>query len=160
MLWHRQTIFESKGDKLSTSAECRIRSQGLWNRISSRLNARWQTDWATENQTKKLELNGPSLWSASIQPTRPHCHTYIQSYIHTHTHIHTWQTQRSPYSIIYLLEIMKQYTQLNRSLSKIDTYDWFASFMSVILQATEKTQGRIAVGLCSHTISPFLFLYP
>ena len=26
MLWHRQTIFESKGDRLSSSAECRIRS--------------------------------------------------------------------------------------------------------------------------------------
>ena len=26
MLWHRQTIFESKGDKLSSSAECRIRT--------------------------------------------------------------------------------------------------------------------------------------
>ena len=76
MLWHRQAIFKSKGDKLSSSAECRIRTQGLWNRISSRLNARWQTDWATENQVKKLELSSPSLWivwSASIQPTRPHC---------------------------------------------------------------------------------------
>ena len=51
MLWHRQTIFESKGDKLSSSAECM--NQGLWNRISSRLNARWQTDWAIEDQAKK-----------------------------------------------------------------------------------------------------------
>ena len=51
MLWHRQAIFESKGDKLSSSAECRIRTQkGLWNRISSKLNARWQTDWAIEDQ--------------------------------------------------------------------------------------------------------------
>ena len=29
MLWHRQAIFESKGDKLSSSAECRIRTQGV-----------------------------------------------------------------------------------------------------------------------------------
>ena len=43
-------------------------NQGLWNRISSKLNARWQTDWAFEDQAKKLELNSPSLWSASIQP--------------------------------------------------------------------------------------------
>ena len=28
-------------------------NQGLWNRISSRLNARWQTDWAIDNQAKK-----------------------------------------------------------------------------------------------------------
>ena len=47
---------------------------GLWNLIFSRLNACWQTDWAIEDQAKKLELNSPSLWSASIQPTWPHCH--------------------------------------------------------------------------------------
>ena len=40
MLWHRQAIFESKGDKLSSSAECRIRThQGLRHQIASRLNA-------------------------------------------------------------------------------------------------------------------------
>ena len=73
MLWHRQAIFESKGDKLSSSAECRIRThQGLRHQITSRLNARWQTDWAIEDQAIKLELDSPSLWSASIQPTRPH----------------------------------------------------------------------------------------
>ena len=63
MLWHRQANVESKGDKLSSSAECRIRTQGLWNRISSRLkslNACWQTDWATENQAKNLNsVAGP-----------------------------------------------------------------------------------------------------
>ena len=167
MLWHRQAIFESKGDKLSSSAECRIRTQrvsetqssadwmpadkptelsriklkklnskarpydqqafsppdptaiwhshlalaiyifvvvnfdalaqasdfrierrqvvflcwmqdsnpeGLWNPIFSRLNACWQTDWAIKDQAKKLELDSPSLWSASIQPAWPHCH--------------------------------------------------------------------------------------
>ena len=37
MLWHRQAIFESKGARLSSSAECRIRTQGLWNRFSNRL---------------------------------------------------------------------------------------------------------------------------
>ena len=72
MLWHRQAIFESKGDKLSSSAECMIRTQGLRHLFASRLNACWQTDWAIEVQAK-LELDSPSLWSASIQPTRPHC---------------------------------------------------------------------------------------
>ena len=43
MLWHRQAIFGSKGDKLLSAAECTIRTQGLWNRISSRLNARCQS---------------------------------------------------------------------------------------------------------------------
>ena len=72
MLWHRQAIFESKGDKLSSSAEGRIRTQDLRYLFTSRLNACWQTDWAIEDQTK-LELDSPSLWSASIQPTRPYC---------------------------------------------------------------------------------------
>ena len=53
MLWHRQAIFESKGDKLSSSAESRIRThQGLRHQIASKLNAHWQTDWAIEDQAK------------------------------------------------------------------------------------------------------------
>ena len=52
MLWHRQAIFESKGDKLSSSAECRIRTQGLRHLFASRLNACWQTDSAIEDQAK------------------------------------------------------------------------------------------------------------
>ena len=54
MLWHRQAIFESKGDKLSSSAECRIWTQGLRHLFASRLNACWQTDWAIEDQAKNL----------------------------------------------------------------------------------------------------------
>ena len=53
IIWHRQAMLESKGDKLSSSADCRIRThQGLRHQIASRLNARWQTDWALENQAK------------------------------------------------------------------------------------------------------------
>ena len=48
--------------------------EGLWNPIFSRLYARWKNDWAIKDQAKKLELDSPSLWSASIQPTWPHCH--------------------------------------------------------------------------------------
>ena len=88
MLWHRQAIFESKEDKLSSSDECRIRTQGLRHLFASRLNARWQTDWAIEDQAIKLELDSPSLWSASIQPTR-HIYIYIYIYIYIHTYIHT-----------------------------------------------------------------------
>ena len=54
MLWHRQAIFESKGDKLSSSAECRIRTQGIRHLFASRLNACWQTNWAIEDQAKNL----------------------------------------------------------------------------------------------------------
>ena len=54
MLWHRQAIIESKGYKLSSSAECRIRTQGLRHLFASRLNACWQTDWAIVDQAKNL----------------------------------------------------------------------------------------------------------
>ena len=75
MLWHRQAIFKSKGDKLCSSAECRIWTRGPRHQIASRLNAHWQNDWAIEDQ-QKLELDSQSLWSASIQPTWPHCQTF------------------------------------------------------------------------------------
>ena len=42
---------------------------GLWKRISSRLNAHWQTGWAIEDEANNIELDSPSLWSSSIQPT-------------------------------------------------------------------------------------------
>ena len=54
MLWHRQGIFKSKGDKLCSSAECRIGTRGPRHQIASRLNARWQTDSAIEDQAKNL----------------------------------------------------------------------------------------------------------
>ena len=54
MLWHRQAIFKSKGDKLCSSAECRIGTLGPRHQIASRLNARWQTDSAIEDQAKNL----------------------------------------------------------------------------------------------------------
>ena len=52
MLWHRQAILKSKGDKLSSSAEGRIWTRDPGHLIASRLNARWQTDWANEDQAK------------------------------------------------------------------------------------------------------------
>ena len=63
MLWHRQAIFESKEDKLSSAAECRIRTQGLRHLFASRLNACWQTDWAIEDQAKNLNSTArPYIW--------------------------------------------------------------------------------------------------
>ena len=71
MLWHRQALFKSKGDKLCSSVEWRIWTRGLRHQIASRLNACWQTDWAIEDHAKNLELDSPSRWSASIQPLDP-----------------------------------------------------------------------------------------
>ena len=53
MLWHRQAIFESKGDNLSSSAECRIRTQSLSETQSS---ADWKpADKPTELSRIKLK---------------------------------------------------------------------------------------------------------
>ena len=79
MLWHRQAIFESKGDKLSSSAECRIRThQGLRHQIASRLNARWQTDWAIEDQAK--------IWTRQPVPliSEHSAHSTPQPFWHSH----------------------------------------------------------------------------
>ena len=47
MLWQRQAIFESKGDKLSSSAECRIRTQ----RVSE---AQSSADWMPADKPTEL----------------------------------------------------------------------------------------------------------
>ena len=72
MLWHRQAIFESKGDKLSSSAESRIRThQGLRHQIASRLNAHWQTDWAIEDQAKNLNSTARPYDQRAFSPLDP-----------------------------------------------------------------------------------------
>ena len=72
MLWHRQAIFESKGDKLSSSAECRIPThQSLRHQIASRLNARWQTDWAIEDQAKNFNSTARPYDPRAFSPLDP-----------------------------------------------------------------------------------------
>ena len=82
MLWHRQAIVESHGDKLSSSAECRIRT---WNPISSRLNACWQTDWAIEDQAKNVNSTARPYDRQPLSPPDPtaiwHSHLALAIYI-------------------------------------------------------------------------------
>ena len=73
MLWHRQAIFESNGDRLSSCAECRIRSLDVSDTNSP-------ADWMpTHKLTKlsrmkqKLELNSPLIWWVNIQLTWLRC---------------------------------------------------------------------------------------
>ena len=68
MLWHRQAIFKSKGDKLSSSAEGRIRTQGLRYLFISRLNACWQTHWAIEDQAKNLNSKARPYHQQAFSP--------------------------------------------------------------------------------------------
>ena len=71
MLWHRQAIFKSKGDKLCSSAECRIWTWGLRHQIASGLNARWLTDWAIEDQAKNLNSTARPYDQRVFSPLDP-----------------------------------------------------------------------------------------
>ena len=71
MLSHRQAIFKSKGDKLCSSAECRIWTRGPRRQFASRLNARWQTDWAIEDQAKNLNSTARAYDQWAFIPLGP-----------------------------------------------------------------------------------------
>ena len=71
MLWHRQAIFKSKGNKLCSSAECRIWARVPRHQIASRLNARWQTDWAIEDQAKNLNSTARPYDQRAFSPLDP-----------------------------------------------------------------------------------------
>ena len=71
MLWHRQAIFKSKGDKLCSSAECRIWTWDPRHQFASRLNARWQTDWAIEDQAKNLNSTVRPYDQRAFSPLGP-----------------------------------------------------------------------------------------
>ena len=86
MLWHRQAIFEWKGDKLSSSAEGRIRThQGLRHQIASRLIARWQTDGAIEDQVKNFNSTACPYDQRAFSPLDPtavwHSHLALAIYM-------------------------------------------------------------------------------
>ena len=71
MLWHRQAIFKSKGDKLCSSAECWLWTQGPRHQIASRLNARWQTDGTIEDQAKNLNSTARPYDQRAFSPLDP-----------------------------------------------------------------------------------------
>ena len=83
MLWHMQAIYESKGDKLSSSAEGRIRTRGPRHQFASRLNARWQTDWAIEDQAEtwtRQPVPMISQHSAHLAPLSVDFRTWLWRY--------------------------------------------------------------------------------
>ena len=71
MFWHRQAILKSKGDKLCSSAECGIWTRGPRHQFTSRLNSRWQTDWAIEDQAKNLNSTARPYDQRVISPLGP-----------------------------------------------------------------------------------------
>ena len=61
MLWHRQAIFESKGDKLSSSAECRIRTQRVSETQSS-------ADWMLDDKPIELKRIKLKILNSTARP--------------------------------------------------------------------------------------------
>ena len=58
---------------------------GLWNRISSRLNARWQTDWSIEYRAKNLNSTARLYDQRAFSPLDPaagwHSHLALAKYM-------------------------------------------------------------------------------
>ena len=71
MLWHRQAVFKSQGDKLCSSARSRILTRDPRHQIASRLNARWQTDWSIEDQAKILNWTARPYDQRAFSPLDP-----------------------------------------------------------------------------------------
>ena len=71
ILWHRQAVFKSKGDKLCSSAGSRIWTRDPRHQIGSRMNARWQTDWAIEDQAKNLNSTARPYDQWAFSPLDP-----------------------------------------------------------------------------------------
>ena len=61
MLWHRQAIFESKRDKLSSSGECRIRTQRVSETQSS-------ADWMPADKPTELSRIKLKTWTQQPVP--------------------------------------------------------------------------------------------
>ena len=61
MLWHRQAIFESKGDKLPSSAECRIRTK----RVSG---TESPADWMSADKPTELSRIKLKTWTRQPVP--------------------------------------------------------------------------------------------
>ena len=83
MLWQRQAIFESKGDKLSFSAECRIRTQRVSETQSS-------ADWMLDDKPTELSRIKLKTWTRQPVPmiSKNSAHlTYIHPSIHTYIHV-------------------------------------------------------------------------
>ena len=78
MLWHRQAIFELKGDKLSSSAECRIRTQRAYV-------TQYPADWMPADKPTQL-----SRIKLKTQPLVPMISEHSTHSTSLPFGIHTW----------------------------------------------------------------------
>ena len=105
MSWHRQVIFESKADKLSSSAEW-MQDRKLGSRrhqIANRENVHSQTDWVIEDQAT-IELDT--------------CiHTYVRRYVRAYIHIYINFLE---YSKVYSIFVWVYDTETFKSLYHLE----------------------------------------
>ena len=75
LLWRYTCLLgsdmESKGDNITSSAEQRIGTQGLWEWISSRQNACGQTDWAIADPAKNSNSIARPYDQPAFSPLEP-----------------------------------------------------------------------------------------
>ena len=112
MLWHRQAIFESKGDNLSSSAECRIRTQRVSETQSS---ADWMpADKPTELSRIKQNLNSTArpYDQQAFSPPDPtaiwHSHLINSFKFCAWEHISCWWEAWKIYTYVYVYVILKR----------------------------------------------------
>ena len=96
MLWHRQAIFESKGDKLSSSAECRIRTQGLWNRISNKTECLLTNRLSYRGSSKNLNSIARPYDQRAFSPLNPTAGWLSHLTLATYTSSNGLDNARSP----------------------------------------------------------------
>ena len=135
MLWHRQAISESKLNELFSSAECRIRTQGLRHHIVSRVIARWQIDWAIENQAKNLRQNIHAklvcvyFWNCAICFGINIC-TITRHYTDDHTHENSFRKlwRLNPVKAGLCITLYSSSPSVVDNLSPgLDNYDWLVA---------------------------------
>ena len=123
MLWHRQAIFESKGDNLSSSAESRIRTQGVYETQSS---ADWMpADKPTELSRIKLKnLNSTArpYDQQAFSPPDPTAiwHSHLALAILRHRDHRVTQVQYIP---CHMLAVSLFSFVLVRSSGLVDSYN-------------------------------------
>ena len=108
MLWHRQAIFESKGDNLYSSAKCRIRTQRVSETQSS-------ADWMPADKPTELSRIKLKTWT---RHTYNACmHAYMHACIQTQ-HVHTYCKYVWMYVYVCMLVCICIYMYIKRITAK------------------------------------------
>ena len=103
MLWHRQAIFESRGDNLSPSAECRNKGRGIWDTKSP-------ADWMPTHKLTELSRIKQNLNSSAhpYEPSYPDLRQHIPDLLHGYPK--SINQRNNTHSIDSFVTLLKAYT--------------------------------------------------